>query len=276
MLNYSIFNNQYSIDTMKLTPVSKEQLTSLREKYSVSLYEPQEMFVEIMVGQANGFLIQEKDKPIGYCILTDDQVLVEFYLEQEHVKNCENIFVFVVEKLNIQSTCCKSFDSLLMRCCLSFYISHNVVGDMFRELNEQVFQKKSGNLKVKLHRRLATLNDLSAVMEINREFFVDEEEAKNYISNKGMFIYKDGDGDISCGIFAETCAGNNAYDIGMLVHPQKQQRGYGTYIITDLIQYCKEKGWQPICGCAYDNEASKKTLEKAGFISRHYLLAFYS
>jgi len=39
-----------------------------------------------------------------------------------------------------------------------------------------------------------------------------------------------------------------------------------------LKQYCYAAGWQPICSCAADNHASKKAIEKAGFISEHSMV----
>jgi GNAT superfamily N-acetyltransferase len=62
--------------------------------------------------------------------------------------------------------------------------------------------------------------------------------------------------------------------VGMLVHPEHRKRGVGTYIIQYLKEYCMQNLWRPICGCAKQNVSSRKTLERAGFVSKYDLLEF--
>ncbi|MBZ9623835.1 GNAT family N-acetyltransferase [Clostridium sp. FP2] len=53
-----------------------------------------------------------------------------------------------------------------------------------------------------------------------------------------------------------------------------RKKGVGTYIISKLKEHCISNDLVPICGCAYNNYASKKTLEKAGFITIHRIVRF--
>ena len=48
----------------------------------------------------------------------------------------------------------------------------------------------------------------------------------------------------------------------------------GAYIISLIKQHCFIKDLVPVCGCDYHNYASKKTLEKAGFITKHRIVRF--
>jgi RimJ/RimL family protein N-acetyltransferase len=64
------------------------------------------------------------------------------------------------------------------------------------------------------------------------------------------------------------------YDIGMWVNCDFRNKGYAARIIAHLKGYCLEHNVVPICGCAVDNLASRKTLEKNGYISKHDLIEF--
>jgi len=45
-------------------------------------------------------------------------------------------------------------------------------------------------------------------------------------------------------------------------------------MLINLRAYAIENGMKPSFGCAIDNIASQKTLEKSGFISKHKLIDF--
>ena len=66
----------------------------------------------------------------------------------------------------------------------------------------------------------------------------------------------------------------NDYDIGMIVAEKYRNQGLGTYIVTKLKEYCDRHNQVPVCACPYLNNTSKKTLEKAGFITRHRVIRF--
>jgi len=43
-------------------------------------------------------------------------------------------------------------------------------------------------------------------------------------------------------------------------------------MLFQIREHCYAAGWKPICFCAAGNFASKKAIEKAGFISDHRML----
>lgn len=56
--------------------------------------------------------------------------------------------------------------------------------------------------------------------------------------------------------------------VGMYTAPAFRQKGAGRSMILFLTEITKEMGLIPICGCAYTNTASKRTLESCGYASR--------
>ena len=61
-------------------------------------------------------------------------------------------------------------------------------------------------------------------------------------------------------------------DIYMAVTEGERRRGYGAYLVQELKRICYEGGSIPGARCNPKNEASRKTLQKAGFVPRGSIL----
>ncbi len=55
-------------------------------------------------------------------------------------------------------------------------------------------------------------------------------------------------------------------DIYMQVSQPYRRRGYGAYLVQELKRICRERGSIPAARCNVENVASRKTLQKAGFV----------
>ena len=61
-------------------------------------------------------------------------------------------------------------------------------------------------------------------------------------------------------------------DIWMEVAEAFRGRGFGTYLVQELKRICYEGGSVPCARCNTSNVASRKTLQKAGFVPRAHIL----
>jgi len=61
-------------------------------------------------------------------------------------------------------------------------------------------------------------------------------------------------------------------DIGIIVAEEYRKKGVGTYIITQLKEHCYRNNLKPMACCNPKNIASRKTLEKSGFICNHRII----
>lgn len=61
-------------------------------------------------------------------------------------------------------------------------------------------------------------------------------------------------------------------DIWMEVSETFRRRGYGTYLVQELKRICREGGSIPCARCNTENAASRKTLQKAGFVPCAHIL----
>ena len=61
-------------------------------------------------------------------------------------------------------------------------------------------------------------------------------------------------------------------DIYMQVGEPYRRRGFGAYLVQELKRVCYEMGSVPAARCSPDNIASRKTLQKAGFVPFAHIL----
>ena len=61
-------------------------------------------------------------------------------------------------------------------------------------------------------------------------------------------------------------------DIYMKVGEAFRRRGIGAFVVQELKRICYERGDVPAARCRVDNEASRKTLQKAGFVPCGHIL----
>jgi GNAT superfamily N-acetyltransferase len=123
--------------------------------------------------------------------------------------------------------------------------------------------------------RMATRDDVEDLLHLSTDFFDNLEEIEGCIRANGLMIYGTReDVAFGAGVMKRVIADRADVDIGMVVYPEQRRRGRGAYIIGHLKTNCLAHGLRPICGCSIDNLASQRTLERAGFASRHRLVEF--
>lgn len=61
-------------------------------------------------------------------------------------------------------------------------------------------------------------------------------------------------------------------DVYMEIAEPYRRRGYGSFLVQELKRICRERGGIPAARCSTGNMASRKTLQKAGFIPYAHIL----
>ncbi|MBN1997576.1 GNAT family N-acetyltransferase [candidate division KSB1 bacterium] len=258
---------------MAITFQANENSTFLdrfRRDYLNTLVEPQELYLEFIVRKGNYFLVFLDNQPCGYFIIGEKDQIAEFYVADSQLKYADEIFNLFLNSFSVQGVLCKSFDFLLMSQCLRTFSKHKIIGFMFRD----VLRKNRTIYTRELFVRPGFIEDFTEISRINDTFYQNDEELVNDLKNQHLLLFYQNRILIGCGFFQRVIPFQNNFDIGMLVNPAFRGKGYGKFIIQYLVNYCRSNGWRPICGCDVGNIASRKTLEKAGFMTRYVLLSF--
>lgn len=204
----------------------------------------------------------------AYAVVSGD-TLVEIYVTPEHAHKLVELFQLVIDEHPIKAVLCKSYDTQLLYAALSKDAKVVTGGYLFRRVVDVPQERTAEGVFF----RAADQSDVKAVMHINDDFFESIEEINDYLHSGGLFVLESNQGIVGCGIGKAVVPGRVDMDIGMLVAPSHRNRGFGRHIVRCLKDHFLQQGLRPICGCGASNFASKRALEKAGFVSDHRLLS---
>lgn len=253
-----------------MTKISTAELSSresLRRECLINRPFGQESYLESIAKTAALKEIDLGGTKCGY-VLVKDECIVEFFLFPSCEAKVREVMVAVVETTGAKTALCQSFDVPLRAACEGFSWDSKPVGFLFREFDKSLL---GSNLIAKL----ANQSQIPEVLSIHDGFFDDEDEICFYLQqNARLFIYRHGETPVACGIVKQVVECRNDYDVGMVVAPNERGKGYGAQVVNHLKHFCIAQGWNPIAGCSVDNPASKRSLERAGFVSKHQLIKF--
>lgn len=253
-----------------LTKTSLHKIAAMRYEYLESLPRFQDIYLEFMINESMCYTIKENDIPLGYAIATNDAVLLEFYLFLPYQNHRTRLFATIVEQLKIESILCKSFDSILLDCCLLNNFTYSLIGCLFRE-NTGHTGKKSNDLIY----RLANENDLPFLLSQEDEVFEPKDLLTKNIADEAIIIVENYNSfKVACGFLTKIHPQFDYYDLGIWVDEAYRRKGIASSTMQYMMNLCVEKKGIPICGCDILNVASQSMLEGLGFISKHKLIEF--
>lgn len=244
------------------------EIKEQRECYMNELPYSQELHAEENVWQCQYYKINMNSEWVGYCCINSEKTLWEFYLVKSALIHSQEVFKFLIDMDYVATAECKSFDHLLMSLCLDFHKKASSSAYLFREYADM---KDSLSTIGNISYRLAVKEDYNSISAISGDFFHDLEKE---ILKEEVFAFYSNNELLGAGTCKRILDHMNNYDIGMVVAKEHRNKGIGTFIIVKLKEYCYNNNLNPVCGCWYFNHASKKTLERAGFITKHRIIRY--
>ncbi len=259
------------MNNFSFTPLPDNgRVNSLRGAYLDSIPFTQEYYLEILLEKANQYEIVKDEIKTGYFFLSDDNCLLEYYVKPENINNVDLIFGKILNEFSVKTALCKTFDAPLLNSCLTYSTDISVIGILFRELQKRPTPIPPPGLVI----RKGIPADEVAIITVNEHVFDHPSEVIQYIRSEQIILFEINNNLAGFGIFSPVYPGRPEHDIGMLVTPDFRNKGIGRIIVRHLIDYCEMNGWKPSAGCAIENTASRRCLEKSGFVATHRLLEF--
>lgn len=255
---------------IEFKPTKIQNIKHLRISYFYEIKLSQELFVEWMIKESECFKIYKGSHELGYFIVDKQGILLEFYLVTEVLHKKEEIFNQIVKNYSIKKVYCKSFDSILLTCSHTFSTSNQVIGTLFRDYTKGISVDYENQFKV----RLAKHSDIQFLLAYDSGLYESPEELRYTVSNNMLYMFEKENYLVGCGYLIKVLSDKNFYDIGVWTNPDFRKQGYGSMIISYLKRHCFSHNYTPVCGCDVNNIASRKTLEKNGFISKYCLIEF--
>ena len=249
--------------------VSLADVAPLRAARLASLTALPELYVEQAVRRSAVHAI-EREGVVGY--LTElDGTLTELFVVPEHQTHVDTILDESVGPLGLSHAWACTFDPVALAACTSRSRPYEVLGLSFRAW----IAADLPTPEPRLSERLATPSDVDLVGEANPpDVFDDPADIPVWVDNGWVTLFELPDGLAGFGLCTPTGPDTVACDVGVCVRPSHQRRGLGAWIVQRMAARARSQGLVPTAGCAVDNAASRRTLERAGFVADHRLLRF--
>lgn len=245
------------------------EVAELRKQYLNSLHKFQDIYLEFMIHDSGYYWLSADNQAIGYAVISADNILVEFYVEDAISGKGAKYFPALIQQLDIKRIYCKSFDHLLLNCCLNHSLPYKVIGYLYRDYTD-----KGLPLNRDLLFRYAGISDLPFLQQQDDEVFEPKALLREFVERKGIIILEQGDQIAGCGFLTQVLADFPYYDLGVWIDPAYRWQGYAVQIMLYMMRICHDNGWLTVCGCDAANTASQGMLSKIGFTSHYKLLEF--
>ena len=257
---------------MKIVKTSIDKIKKYRTDYLNSLPEFQELFIELMICDSDYYIFQADNNEIGYAIRNNDGVLIEFYVIDKYIPVSNDFFRQALKDLSVSDIYCKSFDSLLLSNCLLMTLPYSIIGILYRDYVRPLI-KKDSTIKMR-HANLLSVRLFLEQDESIKELFETEQQLIDFIKNENVFEFYKNEEFVGCGTVIRTHKDWSFCDLGVWVNSSKRGNAIGSQIILNLREFSIKNNLKPSCGCEIENQASQKTIEKSGFVSRHKMINF--
>jgi hypothetical protein len=249
-----------------------DRIKKFRIDYLNSLPEFQELYIELMISTSDYYIFKADNKEIGYAIRNKDGVLIEFYVSDKYIPDSNVFFRQALKELSITDIYCKSFDSLLLSNCLLNTLPYSILGLLYRDFVKALIKRDSG-----ITMKRAGLSSVGFMLrqdESIKELFETEQQLISFIENDYLFEFYINEEFVGCGMVIRTHPDWSFCDLGVWVKPSKRGNAIGSQIILNLREFSIKNNLKPSCGCAIENKASQRTIEKSGYVSKYNLIKF--
>jgi len=231
------------------------------------------MWASAVVTQATFWEIQDGDQQVGYFCVGSDNDLLRFHLEEDYLARAQEIFRWTVSAHGIQRVITSTIEPLYFSLCLDIQTGIALHSYLFRD--HKRIERSSGLGTANFRKaEKAELGDFTRFYRANTEGSGDWIEGflQERLNREELFGLYDRQQLIATGECIPSRHQAPSADLGMVVAQSFRGRGLGSSMLIQLKNHCYEVGWKPICSCAADNGASKRAIEKAGFISEHRMV----
>ncbi|WP_201372970.1 GNAT family N-acetyltransferase [Ktedonobacter robiniae] len=248
-----------------------DEIQRLRDDYLHTLVAPMDgMWESAIITQATFWEVQVQEQRAGYFCIDSNNDLLRFHLMESYQARAQEIFCWVISAYGIQGAIASTIEPLYFSLCLDIQRSIALHSYLFRDSRpvEQPFNLSKGIFR---KAEKSELSDIVRFYQVNTEGPGEWIEAflRARLDCEELFVLLDQQTPIATGECRPSQKQPPYADLGMVVAQSHRGRGLGSSMLIQLKKHCYEAGWKPICSCEAANHASKKAIEKAGFISEH-------
>ncbi len=226
------------------------------------------MWERAVIAHAVWWEIRDHQQHAGHFCIDSNNYLLRFHLVDPYLGRAQEIFRWILATYDIQHAIASTIEPLYFSLCLdvqermtphSYLFRDSARGEPAPDFGENTFRSAAQS----------EFDDLAHFYRANTEGSGEwiEDFLHEHLDRGELYVVHDRQTLVATGECIPSQQQPPYADLGMVVGRSHRGRGLGSLMLRQLKQRCYEAGWKPICSCAADNLASKKAIEKAGFIS---------
>lgn len=251
-----------------------DSIQQMQAAYRRALIAPMDgMWESAVIAPATFWEIQDGGRHAGYFCVGANNNLLRFHLVEAYLDRAQEVFRWIVSAFGFEYAMTSTIEPLYFTLCLDLQTSVVVHSYLFRD-NQHIELSAGFGKCVFRKARERELDELTRFYQANTEGSGAwiEPFLREHLRRGEVFGFYDQQTVVATGECIPSQHQPPYADLGMVVAHASRGRGLGSSMLIRLKQHCYEAGWKPICSCARDNRASKKAIEKAGFISEHRIV----
>lgn len=251
-----------------------EVIQQLRSEYLHTLLAPMDgMWERRIISQATFWEIQDQERYAGHFCLDSSNYLLRFHLTKEYQAQAQEIFQRIISTYELQYAITSTIEPLYFTLCLDFQKSITPQSYLFRD---QTRMHVPIDLLASSFRK-ADMREWDTLVRFYQENTGGPGEwiepfLHEHLDREEVFVCFSQHALVATGECIPSQRQPPYADLGMVVAQSYRGRGLGRSVLLYLKEHCYEANWKPICSCAVGNHASKKAIERAGFLSEHRMV----
>jgi len=253
-----------------------------KQAYLDSLVGPMDAYWETaVIGLAPHYKMVVGGDRVGYYAAKDG-CLLQFFVTKPFLLRASAFFDELLAAAALDSASVSTVEPMFLSLCLDRQTAVSINTYLFQDHHPVHFAITAFPNAQFCPALLADLPQLTMFYQENNEYEDTEaiEEGagghepfvRTLIDNGQVFLLRDGQEVLGIGECRISQTQKPYADIGMITNNRYRRQGIGAFLLAQLKDYCYSQAVKPICSCAFDNIASRKTIEKAGFITQHRIL----
>jgi len=253
---------------------SADEKHDLNECYIKSLVAPMDGMWQTIIANSDYRKITHNGQEVGYFCSDSDMRLLRLEIFNEFKNEAHFIFSMILDNWGITSAITSTVEPFYLSLCLDFQKQISINSYLFRD--HKTIQASLSEFD-DLVFRLADKRKLDELECFYRENVGGEGSwirkfLEQRISLKELFVLIGNQTLLGTGECIVSRKHPPYADVGMVVSKAYRGKGIGTYLLSELKFYCESVDLEPICSCTKENIASRRAIQKAGFISGHRIL----
>jgi GNAT superfamily N-acetyltransferase len=251
-----------------------EVIEQIHTEYLRTLLAPMDgMWEGRIMSQATFWAIQDQERYAGHFCLDSSRYLLRFHLTKAYQAQAQEIFQGILSTYELQYAITSTLEPLYFALCLDFQKRVTPQSYLFRDQERLPIPTDLLTHSIRKPEKW----EFDALVRFYRENTEGPGEwiepfLHEHLDREELFVCFSQNALVATGECIPSQRQPPYADLGMIVAQAYRGKGLGTSVLLHLKGRCYQMGWNPICSCAVDNHASKKAIERAGFLSEHRMV----